>query len=106
MRLYQIYQTKEPEMLPMIVRKFRAVKTDKHGYEQTISNKETNRRWFVPLTIGSRSMATYEFELYFAESYRHYATEYVRARDNKQAKQKIIHRYPNVVKFQWDDSYA
>ena len=101
-----LLKTKKPEMLPMIVRKFRAVRIDKHGYEYTISNKLEHRRWFVPWYLADRAMAVYEFELYFADSYRHFATEYIRARDNRQAKQKIRMMYPNVVKFQWDDQYA
>lgn len=95
----------KPLEYPMILRKFRQVKVNANGYEPTISNKERYRRWFVPYRIGERAMATYEFDLYFADSYELYGTEYVRARDNKAAKSLIRRLYPNVVKFQWDDTY-
>lgn len=91
---------------PMILRKFRQVKTDLKGFEYAISNKSEHRRWFVPYRVGERAMATYEFDLYFADSYEHYGCEYVRARDNKAAKSLIRRLYPNVVKFQWDDTYS
>jgi hypothetical protein len=98
----------KPEMLPMIVRRFRAVSVNPQGYERFSGNetRPKNIPWFVPLYVDGRSMAVYRFELYFADSYRHYATEYVRARDNRQARQKIQRMYPNVVKFQWDSDYA
>lgn len=89
----------------MILRKFRQVKVNAYGYEPTISNKERYRRWFVPYRVSDRNMAVYEFDLYFADSYEHYGTEYVRARDNKAAKILIKRLYPNIVKFQWDDNY-
>jgi hypothetical protein len=95
----------KPLEYPMILRKFRQVKTDANGYEPTISNKDRFRRWFVPFRNGERNMAVYEFDLYFADSYEWYGTEYVRARDNKSAKSLIRRLYPNIVKFQWDDQY-
>jgi hypothetical protein len=96
----------KPEMLPMIVRRFRAVPVNGMGYERLNVEKPKHVPWFVPITVDGRKMAVYRFDLYFAESYRYYATEYVRARDNRQARQKIQRMYPNVVKFQWDSDFA
>lgn len=83
----------------MILRNFRQVKINKEGYTKD------KKMWFVPYRVDDRAMAVYAFDLYFHSSYRLYATEYVRARDNKQARSKIKHAYPNIVRFQWDDTY-
>lgn len=93
----------EPEQLPMIVKNFRQVTLDKQGYrvEKDEDNKyqRDKNSWFG---FGP----VFEFDLYFAKSRRYYGTEYVRARDNRQAKRKIKRLYPWVTRFEWGDSYA
>lgn len=87
--------------LPMILRNFRQVKIGKDG-APTIDSREL---FFVPMRVDGRLLPVYSFDLYYEHSYRKYSTEYVRARDNREAKRKIQRQWPNIIKFQWDDAY-
>lgn len=91
-----------PQSLPMILRNLRLVKLDKNGYPTMDSRLERDGsrdpRFFVPIP----NLPVWEFELYFANSYRLYGIEYIRARDKRAAQRKIKKRYTNVIKFKWD----
>ena len=93
----------KPATTPMILRNLRQVKIDKFGYP-TINSQDGSRdmRFFVPVP----NLLVYEFELYFATSYRLYAIEYVRAPDMRTAKRKIKHQYSKIIKFKWDDLHT
>lgn len=96
---------------PMILRNLQQVKLDKNGVP-TIDSRAAKldgiedgshnhefKRFFLPIP----HLYVYEFELYFADSYRLYGIEYIRARNILSAKKKIRKQYPNVVKFKWSD---
>lgn len=91
---------------PMILRNLQQVKLDKDGVP-TIDSRAAkldgieggSKRFFVPVP----NLYVYEFELYFADSYRLYGVEYIRARNILSAKKKIRKQYPNVIKFKWSD---
>lgn len=95
---------------PMILRNLQQVKLDKNGVP-TIDSRaakldgidrvagNSGSRFFVPVP----NLYVYEFELYFADSYRLYGIEYIRARNILSAKKKIRKQYPNVIKFKWSD---
>lgn len=90
----------------MILRNLRLVRLDKNGKPtidsqvEKISNGSiaVPTRFFVPIP----NMPVYEFDLYFADSYRFYNTEYIRAKDIREAKAKIKRKYSNVVQFKWE----
>jgi hypothetical protein len=88
--------------LPMILRNLRLIKVTKDGYPITDGNDPPDKRNFIHMV----SLPVFEFELYFADSYRMYGIEHVRARDNRQAKRKIKRMYPNVIKFDWGNDYG
>lgn len=90
----------QPQHLPMILRNLRQVKIDKFGYptinSQLVKDGSRDPRWFVP------GLPVWEFELYFADSYRLYGIEFIRARDKRTAQRKIKREYPHVIRFKWD----
>jgi hypothetical protein len=51
-------------------------------------------------------LPVWEFDIYFAESRRFYDTDWVRARDNRQAKRAIKRNYPYAVEYDFDETYA
>lgn len=94
----------------MIIKNFRPVKLDKEGYRIECDDDGKYHRVLPdgnggPEWYGSGE-PVFKFDLYFAESRRHYETDYVRARDNRQAKRKIKHKYPWVERFEWGAAYA
>lgn len=92
----------------MIIKNFSPVKLDREGYKIILDENGKYRRvvdnkttvWYGP------GLPVWEFDLYFVDSMRHYDTEFVRARDNRQAKRKIKRLYPWVERFEWGDGYA
>lgn len=92
----------QPQHLPMILRNLRQVKIDKFGYptinSRLVKDGSRDLRHFIPIP----NSAVWEYELYFADSYRLYGIEYVRARDQRTAKRKIKKLHPNVIKFKWN----
>lgn len=91
----------KPADQPMILRNLRQIKLDKFGYptiDSRVVDGSRDQRWFVPIP----GLPVWEFELYFANSYRLYSIEHVRARDMRAAKRKIVKQYPHVIRFKWD----
>lgn len=87
----------------MIIKNFRPVRLDKDGWrliERIDGTLARGEEWYLP------GLPVFEFDLYFAKSRRYYGTEYVRARDNRQAKRKIKRLYPWVERFEFGGAYA
>jgi len=100
---FTVRNKSRPDQMAMIIKNFRPVKLDKRGWELKLDdegNWKRTKSWYAP------GMPVYEFDLYFAKSRRYYGTEYVRARDNRQAKRKIKHLYPWVERYDFGESYA
>jgi hypothetical protein len=98
--------TVKSENMPMIVRNLHLVKLDRYGYSTSddwVDYKGNKGRKHYPLLrdASGRALGVFEFDLYFAKSYRKYSTEYVRARDNRYAKKLIREKYPHVIEFRW-----
>ena len=90
-----------PLSLPMILRNLRQVRLRSDGHptiHSSIRDGSRDMRWFVP----DPNLLVYEFELYFADSYRLYGIEYVRAPNKRAAQRKIKQEYPNVIEFKWE----
>lgn len=100
-----VKQQKRPAQYPMIIKNFRQVKLDKNGWRIIERDdggwqRDPSNEWYPP------GEPLWEFNLYFAASRRYYDTQYVRARDNRQARRKIKRLYPWVTRYEFGDKYA
>ena len=80
----------------MMVKHLRPVKLDKSGWRS-----DDKARQFY-----GDGPPVWEFDIYFVKSRHYYDTDFVRARDNRQAKRTIKRRYPWIQVFDFGEEYA